>query len=397
MSQSVQSVLRVLVGAPLVVAITLSCGCDPASLIYSDETPVTPQLEAPAGRWGRLTYSYRHIRIAPEDIPDSVIALGAAQPPVWSFPGQTRTDVAHTLVECGLTEEAVRDLLKDAAVSADGVTVRPEPGVVVSLPPTVRSALYKTLALLNPDGIYRHPLRFVDRDPDRFYDDAGLPPDSLSLVRKLMVHDPPLRYFADPYVAFHLSGYDDERKQLASFFTRQRHIDAEIQVPDAASFEAVVDYWGAGRSADVVRDLFQIANGGPVPLEKLLPEFARERLAQFEPEGIDVFKDCHWTTLNFFNVIPNDDYANTTNSQHVFQTLYRPIPEPSQLGDVVLFVTPDQQVVHSCVFLAGNLVFTRNGGDFRASWRILALQDVIDFYEPEGPFDVVYLRSIKAR
>ena len=55
------------------------------------------------------------------------------------------------------------------------------------------------------------------------------------------------------------------------------------------------------------------------------------------------------------------------------------------MGDVLVLSRADGEVIHSCVYLAADLVFTKNGQSHSVPWTITTLPDVQAFYpyEPE--------------
>ena len=57
-------------------------------------------------------------------------------------------------------------------------------------------------------------------------------------------------------------------------------------------------------------------------------------------------------------------------------------------GDIYLFTLPNGDVLHSCVHLADNIVFTKNGATPSSPWILMTLDDVIAFYPSNLPLDI---------
>jgi hypothetical protein len=53
---------------------------------------------------------------------------------------------------------------------------------------------------------------------------------------------------------------------------------------------------------------------------------------------------------------------------------------PYRFGDILFFTTAAGQAIHSCVYLADDFVFTKNGANVISPWLIMKLSDVIDRY-----------------
>jgi hypothetical protein len=50
------------------------------------------------------------------------------------------------------------------------------------------------------------------------------------------------------------------------------------------------------------------------------------------------------------------------------------------------------EIKHSATFLADDLVFTKNGNNFRQPWMIMRIDDLLATYPDEPPMRAVYMR-----
>jgi len=75
------------------------------------------------------------------------------------------------------------------------------------------------------------------------------------------------------------------------------------------------------------------------------------------------------------------------------QAAFARIQEPQQLGDVILMLDEAGGIIHACVYIAGPLVFTRDGGDRFIPFRFAYLKDVEALYRFYGVTDFLYLRK----
>ena len=66
-------------------------------------------------------------------------------------------------------------------------------------------------------------------------------------------------------------------------------------------------------------------------------------------------------------------------------------------GDLVFLVKANGDIIHSCVFLADDIVYTKNGGHFTAPWMLATIPDLVDNYSayvaPEEKLTVAYYRN----
>ncbi len=133
-----------------------------------------------------------------------------------------------------------------------------------------------------------------------------------------------------------------------------------------------------------------------MPVTYLLPGFARRRVFTYpsvseEPNAAN--RDCHWTALNFFNEEPDDRLGNREYAAKVIASDYYVIYNDYQFGDLVLFMTAPGEVIHSAVYLADGVLFTKNGSRPSNPWMLVRLEDMKDFYPTEKPLTISYFRS----
>jgi hypothetical protein len=92
------------------------------------------------------------------------------------------------------------------------------------------------------------------------------------------------------------------------------------------------------------------------------------------------YPDCHWTSLNFFNYRPEERLFDTDGAGMYVREQCEPGTGPYRFGDILFFTTAAGQAIHSCVYLADDFVFTKNGANVISPWLIMKLSDVIDRY-----------------
>ena len=120
-----------------------------------------------------------------------------------------------------------------------------------------------------------------------------------------------------------------------------------------------------------------------VDVMHFLPVIMREKLYTF-PSLRDGVKgrlpDCHWTSLNFFNLTARDYYRNTSMAAIQLTQAYNQVSAPYQFGDVLCY-TDNGEGLHTCVYIADNIVLTKNGENILAPWVLLTIEDVSKIYK----------------
>src|SRR6185369_1143907 len=103
-----------------------------------------------------------------------------------------------------------------------------------------------------------------------------------------------------------------------------------------------------------------------VSLLYFLPQFARQRLYTYPMPSKpgDPAMDCHWSTMNFFNETPDDRFTNPAFTGQFLNENYYTIAKANHYGDLIFFLDrTGNTAIHSAVYLADDIVFTKNGNN----------------------------------
>jgi hypothetical protein len=194
-------------------------------------------------------------------------------------------------------------------------------------------------------------------------------------------------------------GTAQERARAVKTLCRISTLLVRLRVRPNTNIEEVGRYWGRGRrSKDITPLLASLPKkpeGYTIDVAHLLPPFARRRLYTYPHPDADPTtprQDCHWTSMNFFNETPDDRFLSTDYTYEVIMKDYYPVLGEPLFGDIVLLMTANGQALHSCVYLADNIVFTKNGSQAYMPWKLMALSDVRAFYSMEPPLKVQIVR-----
>jgi hypothetical protein len=175
---------------------------------------------------------------------------------------------------------------------------------------------------------------------------------------------------------------------------------ARIAVNQNTDIDKLAAYWGNVpnvRFTDI-RPLFeslrQLPEGGSISLLYLLPKFARDRLYTFPlpPQPGEPAIDCHWTKFNFSNETPDNRFNDANFTVEYIRKNFYQIGVPSSYGDILLLMNDKNEVKHSAVFLADDIVFTKNGNNYRQPWMLMHIPNLLATYPATPALKPIYMR-----
>jgi len=300
---------------------------------------------------------------------------------------------------CGLTAEQIAQATSPDAVSivSNSVVFRPARELVFSLSAPVRARLYAELARFSANHYMQFPFCFPGKSFDEFAQREQDTP-GFAAVKQLLYPRGSAQCFSDFEMVIRDLSSEAERIELAKALSRQSAVLLRLRIRPDTDLDRLVGYWGRGVQTKDVRPLMEsiqrLPNGGTISAVYLLPKFARERLYTFpfgENPG-DPAMDCHWTTMNFFNETPDNRFADAPYTVAYLSTNYYRIAQPGLLGDRIFLVDERGNAIHSAVYIADNIVFTKNGNNFTQPWTLMRLDDLIATYSQldKTPQTVVY-------
>ena len=185
---------------------------------------------------------------------------------------------------------------------------------------------------------------------------------------------------------------DKERLTLLKVLTRQSGVLARMRIRPTTDIDKLLGYWtqAPGVRAKDLRPLLEslkrLPDGGHVSLVYFLPPFARERLYTYPmpPRAGEPAMDCHWSSLNFFNEQPEDKFGDPNYAGAYLTKNYYPVQKPSAYGDVVVLTDEKNRGIHSAVYVADDIVFTKNGNNYLQPWMLMRIDKLVAQYACRG-------------
>lgn len=321
----------------------------------------------------------------------------------WNFPTSSAAELDALWQRAGLGA-AEREILNATSIrvpAARGITLEPPPDLVLGLTPAARAAIYIELGRHTENPAHRDPFRFRADLIEDWFHGSDLAPEVVARTKQLLYPRHHSLLFSDHEIVLpHISDVD-QRIRFLKTLSRKSALLVRLRVAPDADVEGLARYWTHGRRAKdakpLLASLARQPNGGVIDIVHLLPPFARALLNTYPEPGdaaVDALRDCHWTSFNFYKATPDDRYTDINVVRQTLLQDYYPVSGASALGDIVMLVQADGVVVHSCVYIADEIVFTKNGPAYSVPWLLGRLDNVVAFYSVgEGPLEIRRYRA----
>jgi hypothetical protein len=216
-------------------------------------------------------------------------------------------------------------------------------------------------------------------------------------VRSLSYRRGDIVYFSDLEAALQGIASEDKRLHLVMALSRQTAVMTRLRVRPNSDVDKLVGYWTGSSGVRVtnlrplLESLQRLPQGGTISLVYLLPRFAREHLYTFPlSTAAESRMDCTWSSMNFFNETPDNRLAESAYTTSYLAEHFYEVEKPTRYGDLVL-VADDKSILHMAVYIADDLVFTKNGANYMQPWMIMHLKDLMAVFSvPEAAHILVY-------
>jgi len=228
---------------------------------------------------------------------------------------------------------------------------------------------------------------------DEWYRHSKLRPEIISLIKKLSYKRGEAIALSDIPTLLNYAQSDAEARAIFKACTRTRTLMVRLILDKDSNTDELVNYWSLGvgiRRKDLeplLQSIIELDGVNELGLAHILPALARKLMYTYP--GVDMAKqgilpDCHWTSLNFFNYEPQGYLLDSRLATSQVLEQFSAVEPPYQYGDVLFFLNSGGDAFHSCVHLADNIVFTKNGRNVLSPWVIMTLEDVKKVYLYKG-------------
>jgi hypothetical protein len=355
-----------------------------------------------SGPWGEL-YSTSFTIAAPEEL--LPVRKFEEYGTAWVFPNSHYSDVARILESIGMPANLNAELMAPEVLeqTPTGMTMRPAAKTLLALPAEPRRKLYQAL-LQHPENSGQ--ITFIHKDTlgDRF-GGAHNGEHTLMLFKQLCCeHGDYLVFSGLSVVLAQLPTYEEKRDFMRGL-TSQRTLTLRLQIRPGEDTNALANYWGGGIKATDVHTIFEsIAaspTGGTLGIVNMLPPLPASQMYLYpKPDnplnGPFPVRDCHWTSFNFFQEVADLRMSDPAYFMQKLKEDYTTAAGDPRYGDIAFFSKPGGGVVHSAVYLADDIYYTKNGSTFTYPWMLETLTDLLKQYsfqvEPGEKLVVNYFR-----
>lgn len=318
----------------------------------------------------------------------------------WHFRDMDILGVQAFLLKAGLAPNLVQELLDKSSYDSErSETVVPvTKDLLLNLSHESRQQIYIKLTDNHANKMQLGAFRYCGRDVDDWFSGGEVTDDVKAMVARYLYRDGCYMFFADLPLILDKISMQMLPKLLQVLFRQSTYL-VKLNISPTSNVDKLVEYWSLGGRAKDVRSLLEsmmrISGGEKIDVVHLLPPFARRRLYTYPQPGTEAIggghRDCHWTAYNFFNIDPDDRFADPNVVATTLRNEFVEVAKP-MYGDLVTYARSNGVIFHSANYIAAGLVYTKTGSKAIWPWLITKIDDMAHFYPKDAPVSVRYFR-----
>jgi hypothetical protein len=292
----------------------------------------------------------------------------------WTFKNTSPDKINLIFENAGINKDLCDVLIKNTKPIPDGsgfITTPPD-SVLLKFTPENRAKLYPEIGKFEGNTLYTTPFHYVSENPQEWFFHSSLPKDVVEkLLTMVYVRDGMCQISDLNLIVPELKTQEDWDNLLQTLY-RTPALTVYLKIGKGQDISGIAGYWGnLNRIKDVKPILERMSNspkGGKIDIEELLPTIPQSMMNTFVSgeEAVKNNWNCMWTTFNFFN--GKSDERLTKSADTELECL-KGIAKPAQgnyqpkFGDIIILTDKNGITLHSCVYIADNIVYTKNGKD----------------------------------
>lgn len=310
----------------------------------------------------------------------------------WFVNSSEASQVLDRMARAGLPQEILQVINQPAnrAFIGDQIVFFPPPVALVKLEPATRAAIYRELRRFPANVDIVGPVIIANNDVDSWFAGSGLRPELISTIKQMSYPRGEALAFSDVSALMAFVDGEAEARNVVSVLTRTRTLMLKLQLEDDSRLNEISGFWGAkqaGSSRNVVpllQSMMRTHAGEKLDATHLLPPIPRKLLYAYPDLSMVAdgeMPDCHWTSLNFFKSQPEPVFLDARLASAVISDRYEAIRSPYKFGDILVFIDNALGTVfHSCVYVADDVIFTKNGRNLLSPWVFQTMDHVRKTY-----------------
>ena len=343
---------------------------------------------APAKPWGKLEYG--ELSLEPDEL-----FLGASKLSPgsrWIFENYSPQQLIELLNSCGLTAPQKNVLLDTNRweLLTNGCAILVPDEVVLGLSKPANQRIYPILARTPVNVAQFYPFRFPPRGFAERFAGRGLSSQTLETIHRLTYTNGGLLCFSAAQPLRSALTTNEFRTFVKALYGVPT-LRMQMRLHPGCDIEALVKYWGKGGREKTIRpfleSLARVPEGATINVADFFPPFAHLRLYTYPDPATDpaaAREDCYYTALNFFKDEPDARFMDSRNTREEIMAHYQQTQESPEFGDLIALMDSAGNAVHICVYVADEVVFTKNGGNYLQPWVLMKIPDLLAYYPPES-------------
>jgi hypothetical protein len=339
--------------------------------------------DRPKGPWGRL----QHFPFFLECPAVHLDKFHLVDPrPGWSVNFEEAGKVLSRMAQCGLPDEILASIQKPWNQTRRGdqiVFFPPEEGVL-NLAPEIRAAVYRELGRFPANVNIAGPFLTPKDQFDTWFANTSLRPELISLIKQMSYQRGDAMAFSDQSFLAKFLRSEAEGREVLAVLTRTPALMLQLVLDQKSKITEIASYWSTGEArrslpnhAPFLKSIQSAGETEMLDVVHLLPPLPRKLLnTHLDPVYFDEGEvpDCHWSSLNFFKSTEEPFFLHSHLATTAVLERYQPVKPPYRFGDILTFLdNVDGNAFHSCVYIADDVVFTKNGRNILSPWVFQSL------------------------
>jgi hypothetical protein len=366
---------------------------------FEIDKPLKYEAVIDKGPWGVLERSSKYIQPPINLVFDFEDLLKSSR--YWKFPNLSLEEIKIIFKSSGLTDEVVNELIKNtqSLENQRGFVTKPPDKIILDLAPEIRTKLYPQIGKHKENPNFAEPFYFPDSNVDEWLVETNIDDEIKQKFKSLIYYRNNICLISDTHLLIPEKGFSDLPAKLTAILFRTKATTLKLVIKEGQDISKLIDYWSYPNNKNRVEKILTTASntkgGAKVDILYLLPKIPQGDLNLYirRKELDDRRRDCHWATFNFFNE-KEDLRINTKSSLPIFDYLRETeISDPSKLkfGDIILFFNRStDSIIHSCTYIADNIVYTKNGTNPDRPFLFTSLETVKNIYKLSNNFEIGY-------
>ncbi|WP_395736861.1 hypothetical protein [Prosthecobacter sp.] len=345
--------------------------------------------ECAPGPWGKLSYYYFFLE-APDHVVEQFPLPSTTTK--WAFSLKDLSHIETLLKNAGMSRAQTERLLAPRRVVRDEhhVFLFPTTADVEDLTREGRALIYNELAR-DPANVFQYsPVFFLSDSVEEWAAESGLPASIVTKISNWAYKQGGALVFSDVPLLLSQAENVAQARFIMRKLTRVRTLMAQLEISKQDSIPDLVSYWSTGLGLrrkelePLMNAIIHTRGISHLDILHLMPPLARKVLYTYPDLSYAVdgpLPDCHWTSLNFFNLTPQPCLLDTRLATSLLKQDFDKTEPPYRYGDVLMFIDPDGRAVHSATYLADDILFTKNGSNLLTPWVLMRLPDLSMLYD----------------